>query len=112
MFSPTHGNLGWGLKAFWKISQFWHPKVFTHFYNILTQILALSYATSKTDGLTMETLMDVRKKVSKLQLQKIELLVELENLKADAQKNLDCLEAEVQQLREQVKEFTELLDSL
>ena len=68
--------------------------------------------SSRTDGVTMETLRDVRKKVSKLQLQKIELLVELENLKANAQKNLDGLEAEVQQLRDEVKEFKELLDSI
>ena len=60
----------------------------------------------------MHTLKEIRKQVSALQLEKIELLVELENLKQKAQKNLDCLEAEVQQLREQVKEFTELLDSL
>ena len=60
----------------------------------------------------MHTLKDIRKKVSQLQIEKIEVLVELENLKAKAQKNLDSLETEVEQLREQVKEFTELLDSI
>ncbi len=60
----------------------------------------------------MRTLKDIRKKVSQLQIEKIEVLVELENLKAKAQKNLDSLESEVEQLREQVKEFTELLDSI
>ena len=64
------------------------------------------------DGQTVDTLRDVRKKVSKLQLQKIELLVEIENLQAEAQKNLDCLEAEVQQLRDELKEFKELLESV
>ena len=58
----------------------------------------------------MRTLKDIRKKVSQLQIEKIEVLVELENLKAKAQKNLDSLETEVEQLREQVKEFTELLN--
>ncbi len=60
----------------------------------------------------MRTLKDIRKKVSQLQIEKIEVLVELENLKAKAQKNLNSLESEVEQLREQVKEFTKLLDSI
>lgn len=61
-------------------------------------------------AIPMRTLREIRKQVSTLQLEKIELLVELENLKQKAQKILDCLESDVQQLREQVKEFTELLD--
>ncbi|MEJ2243832.1 MAG: hypothetical protein P8X87_04765 [Candidatus Bathyarchaeota archaeon] len=60
----------------------------------------------------MRTLREIRKKVSQLQIEKIELLVELENLKTRAQKNVDCLEDEVQQLRDQVNEFTELLNSV
>lgn len=60
----------------------------------------------------MSTLREIRKKVSQLQIEKIELLVELENLKARAQKNVVCLEREVQQLRDQVNEFTELLNSV
>ena len=60
----------------------------------------------------MRTLKEIRKQVSTLQLEKIELLVELENLKQKAQKKLDCLETEVQQLREEIKEFTDLLGSL
>ena len=60
----------------------------------------------------MPTLKDIRKKVSQLQIEKIEVLVELENLKVKALKNLDSLETEVEQLRKQVKEFTELLDSV
>jgi predicted nuclease with TOPRIM domain len=60
----------------------------------------------------MRTLREIRKKVSQLQIEKIELLVELENLKARAQKNVDCLADEVQQLRDQVNEFTELLNSV
>ncbi|MCW8802276.1 MAG: hypothetical protein OQK81_02870 [Candidatus Bathyarchaeota archaeon] len=60
----------------------------------------------------MRTLRDIRKKVSQLQIEKIELLVELENLKARAQKNVESLETEVEQLREEKKEFTELLDSV
>jgi hypothetical protein len=60
----------------------------------------------------MRTLREIRKKVSQLQIEKIELLVELENLKARAQKKVDCLKDEVQQLRDQVNEFTELLNSV
>jgi len=60
----------------------------------------------------MRTLREIRKKVSQLQIEKIELLVELENLKAKAQKNVESLESEVEQLREEKKEFTELLDSV
>jgi hypothetical protein len=60
----------------------------------------------------MRTLRDIRKKVSQLQIEKIELLVELENLKARAQKNVESLETEVEHLREEKKEFTELLDSV
>jgi len=60
----------------------------------------------------MRTLREIRKKVSQLQIEKIELLVELENLKARAQKKVDCLEDEVQQLHDQVNEFTELLNSV
>ena len=60
----------------------------------------------------MRTLREIRKKISQLQMEKIELLVELENLKARAQKNVGCLENEVQQLSDQVNEFTQLLDSV
>jgi len=60
----------------------------------------------------MLTLREIRKKVSQLQIEKIELLVELENLKARAQKSVDYLENEVQQLRDQINEFTQLLNSV
>jgi len=67
---------------------------------------------SRMESLHMRTLREIRKKISQLQMEKIELLVELENLKARAQKNVACLENEVQQLRDQVNEFTQLLDSV
>lgn len=60
----------------------------------------------------MRTLREIRKKVSQLQIEKIELLVELENLKARVQKNVESLETEVEHLREEKKELTELLDSV
>jgi len=58
------------------------------------------------------TLRATRKKVAKLQLTKIELLMEIENLKAKAQEKIDSLENEVQQLRDEVNEFQKLLDSI
>ena len=60
----------------------------------------------------MTTLRATRKKVAKLQLTKIELLMEIENLKAKAQEKIDSLENEVQQLRDEVNEFQKLLDSI
>jgi len=51
---------------------------------------------SRKELLSMLTLREIRKKVSQLQIEKIELLVELENLKARAQKSVDYLENDVQ----------------
>jgi len=58
------------------------------------------------------TLRATRKKVAKLQLTKIELLMEIENLKAKIQEKIVSLEGEVQQLRDEVNEFKEMLDSI
>lgn len=60
----------------------------------------------------MQTLRGIREKVAKLELEKVELLAELEDLREMAETKAGSLEDEVAQLREEAEELKKLLDSL
>ena len=60
----------------------------------------------------MQTLRGIREKVAKLELEKVELLAELEDLREKAETKAGSLEDEVAQLREEAEELEKLLDTL
>jgi len=60
----------------------------------------------------VQTLRGIREKVAKLELEKIELLAELEDLREKAETKAGSLEDKVAQLREEAEELKKLLDSL
>ncbi|MCW4015640.1 MAG: hypothetical protein NWF06_04660 [Candidatus Bathyarchaeota archaeon] len=60
----------------------------------------------------MQTLKAIRNKVTKLQLEKLELTAELEELKEQAKTKIDSLEKELDQLREKKDSFKKLLDTI
>ena len=54
----------------------------------------------------------IREKVAKLELEKVELLAELEDLRERAETKAGSLEDEVAQLREEAEELKKILDTL
>lgn len=60
----------------------------------------------------MPTLRDIREKIARLELEKIDLLAELEELRAKAETKADSLEDEVAQLREEAEELKKMLGAL
>ena len=60
----------------------------------------------------MSTLRALREKISKLESEKADLLVELEELREKAETKATNLEEEVAQLREEAESLKEMLDIL
>jgi len=60
----------------------------------------------------VQTLRGIREKVAKLELEKVELLAELEDLREMAETKAGSLEDEVAQLREEAEELKKMLDTL
>ena len=60
----------------------------------------------------MQTLRGIREKIAKLELEKAELLAELEDVREKAETKAVSLEDEVAQLREEEEELKKMLDTL
>ncbi len=60
----------------------------------------------------MQTLRGIREKIATLELEKVELLAELEDLREKAETKAGSLEDEVAQLREEAEELKKILDTL
>ncbi|MQY62416.1 hypothetical protein GH146_03915 [archaeon] len=60
----------------------------------------------------MQTLRGIREKIAKLELEKAELLAELEDVREKAETKAVSLEDEVAQLREEAEELKKMLDTL
>jgi len=60
----------------------------------------------------VQTLRGIREKIAKLELEKVELLAELEDLREKAETKAGSLEDEVAQLREEAEELKKILDTL
>ena len=60
----------------------------------------------------MQTLRSIREKIAKLELEKAELLAELEDLREKAETKAGSLEDEVAHLREEAEELKKMLDTL
>lgn len=60
----------------------------------------------------MQTLKSIRDKITKLELEKAELQVELEELREKAEMKANHLEDEVAQLREEAEELKKMLNIL
>jgi predicted nucleic acid-binding Zn-ribbon protein len=57
----------------------------------------------------MQTLVNLREKIRTLEIERANLMVEIENLRKVAESRADALENEVTRLREEVKSFRDLL---
>ncbi len=60
----------------------------------------------------MQTLRGIREKIATLELEKVELLAEVEDLREKAETKAGSLEDEVAQLREEAEELKKILDTL
>jgi DNA repair exonuclease SbcCD ATPase subunit len=60
-------------------------------------------------GELMQTLMNLREKISTLETERASLMVEIENLRRVAESRVDALEGEVSMLRNEVKSLRDLL---
>jgi chaperonin cofactor prefoldin len=60
----------------------------------------------------VQTLRGIREKIAKLELEKAELLAELEDVREKAETKAVSLEDEVAQLREEAEELKKMLDTL
>jgi chromosome segregation ATPase len=60
----------------------------------------------------VQTLRGIREKIATLELEKVELLAELEDLREKAETKAGSLEDEVAQLREEAEELKKILDTL
>lgn len=58
----------------------------------------------------MQTLRDIRKKIEKLESEKVDLLAEMEILRKKAETRATSLEEEVGQLRKEAKSLKEMLE--
>ncbi|MCJ7721491.1 hypothetical protein MUO98_03670 [Candidatus Bathyarchaeota archaeon] len=60
----------------------------------------------------MNTLFDLLEKISSMELEKAELLAELEVLREKAEAKAESLEEEIEQLREEAESLKVLLDTI
>lgn len=65
-----------------------------------------------TEKKNMNTLIDLREKITRLELEKAELLADVEALREKAEAKSESLEEEVAKLREEAESLKKLLDAI